>query len=130
MKFTFNLDSKDNVTISANGKTITGFNSFNIKYSVKGRGTGTKIILSYKAPIIKGGVTDFKISTFELPDQLDKVLALSEFWSLHAEEVPEENSSKLSKPKPRRKKAKTTVSEEDFDELEDAPFELEEASAS
>ena len=98
--FTLTTDDKlDNPSITLfhdnEEYTLQGVSSFKVNYSTKGRGKGkgTKVILSIMSPIIRNGVSDCRVETYELPKDLERVIELSKFW----EDVPHSVSRDTSK---------------------------------
>jgi len=63
---------------------LKGLSKISVSYSTRGRIKGTRFNVTVLTPILKDGVTDMRPENYELPVDLDKVLALSTFWDTHA----------------------------------------------
>jgi hypothetical protein len=112
--FTIKTDTNNNAILfanTANGQVqIKGSSKITMTYAIKGRAAGTKINVTMLTPIVKGGISDMRSETYELPRDLDKVLALSEFWDQHAVVEAADTPKKTSK--------KSTSSTDNDDEIE------------
>jgi hypothetical protein len=110
---TFNIvtngTNQTTLNIVRNGVTTTlnSISKLTLTHSNnKGRGKGAKLNVTIKSPIVQDGVPKFRPETYSLPQDLDAVLALAEFWGTHVKHVS-------SKPEA------TTVTTEDAAVVED-----------
>lgn len=83
------------VIIHQEGKddiVVQGINSLNLKFSKKGRGKGTTLVVNITVPGFIDGEPVVKGTNFNLPEDLDLVIKATKFWEDHGINLTRETS--------------------------------------
>jgi len=75
---------------------VKGINSLNLKFSKKGRGKGTNLIVNITVPGFIDGEPCVKAENFSLPQDLKLVTKATKFWEDHGINLTRETKTNVS----------------------------------